>query len=69
MYFELCLVLYVTGFVKRGLPHTLNLPTLMTHNFGLVNAIALIWSAGRWIPGQKFQLRMLLDASYDLPHL
>ena len=32
---------YVTGFAKRGLPHTSNLPTLAIHNFGLERAISL----------------------------
>ena len=31
----------VTGFVKRGLPHTSNLPTLKSHNFRLVKVIDL----------------------------
>ena len=34
-------LLYVTGFVKRGLPHTSNIPTLTIHNFRLVNATDL----------------------------
>ena len=32
---------YVTGFAKRGLPHTSNLPTLTIDNFRLERAIAL----------------------------
>ena len=30
---------YVTGFVRRGLPHTPNLPTLTIHNFKLNTAL------------------------------
>jgi len=30
---------YVIGFVKRGLPHTSNLPTLMIQNFRMLKAI------------------------------
>ena len=37
---------YVTGFVKRGLPHTSNLPTLTIDNFSLERAIALKF--GQW---------------------
>jgi len=33
--------LNVTGFAKRGLPHTSNLPTLTISNFRLVKVIAL----------------------------
>ena len=33
--------LYVTGFAKRGLPHTSNLPTVMVHNFTMEKAIDL----------------------------
>ena len=32
---------YVTGFGKRCLSHTSNLPTLMTHNYRLENTIEL----------------------------
>jgi len=32
---------YVTGFAKRGLPHTFNLPTLTICNYGLVEVIDL----------------------------
>ena len=32
---------YVTGLVKRGLPHTSNLPTLTIHNFSVGKVIAL----------------------------
>ena len=32
---------FETGFVKRGLPHTLNLATLMIHNFKLLNTTVL----------------------------
>jgi len=32
---------FVTGFAKRGLPHTSNLPTLTICNFGLVKAVDL----------------------------
>jgi len=35
------IVIYVTGFAKRGLPHTSNLPTLMIDNFRLVQATDL----------------------------
>ena len=35
------LYIYVTGFVKRGLPHTSNLPTLTINNFRLKTAIPL----------------------------
>ena len=34
------LPLYVTGFVKRGLPHTSNLPTLENQNIRLGRGIA-----------------------------
>jgi len=34
-------IINVTGFAKRGLPHTSNLPTLTIHNFRLKTAIAL----------------------------
>ena len=37
---------YVTGFAKRGLPHTSNLPTLTIDNFILERAIALKF--GQW---------------------
>ena len=37
---------YVTGFAKRGLPHTSNLPTLTIDNFRLERAIALKF--GQW---------------------
>ena len=37
---------YVTGFAKRGLPHTSNLPTLEIDNFRLERAIALKF--GQW---------------------
>ena len=32
---------YVTGFAKRGLPHTLNIMTLAIHNIRHVTAIIL----------------------------
>jgi len=32
---------YVTGFAKRGLPHTSKLSTLTIHNFRLLKAIDL----------------------------
>ena len=39
----MCLIarvsLFVTGFAKRGLPHTSNLLTLTIYNFRLVKAI------------------------------
>jgi len=44
--------LYVTGFAKRGLPHTFNLPTLTIDNFRLVNATDLKFGqqeASTWI--------------------
>ena len=41
--------LNVTGFAKRGLPHTSNLPTLTNHNFRLEGAIALQFSQKRAI--------------------
>ena len=31
------LAIYVTGFAKRSLPHTSNIPTLIIHNFRLVD--------------------------------
>ena len=31
----------MTGFAKRGLPHTFNLPTLTNHNFKLAKATDL----------------------------
>ena len=34
----------VTGFAKRGLPHTSTLPTLTIHNFRLETVIALKFS-------------------------
>ena len=37
---------YVTGFAKRGLPHTSNLPALTIDNFRLERAIALKF--GQW---------------------
>ena len=39
----------VTGFVKRGLPHTSNLPTLTIHNVGLVKTIGLKFAQCRAI--------------------
>jgi len=54
----------VTGFAKRGLPHTSNLPTLTIHKFRLVKAIDLTFDwqevptlLNGWI---KFQLLRLL---------
>ena len=32
---------FVTGFAKKGLTHTSNLPTLTSHNFRLEKAIDL----------------------------
>ena len=34
-------IINVTGFVKRGLPHTSNLLTSVIHNFRSVNAMNL----------------------------
>ena len=39
--FEFAHYIFVTGFAKRGLPHTSNLPTLTINNFGLKTAIPL----------------------------
>ena len=43
------LPLYVTGFVRRGLPHTSNLPTLTINNFRLRVAIPLKFEQ-QWAP-------------------
>jgi len=56
------LPLFVTGFVKRGLSHTANLPTLMTCTLGLVKAKfgqqeALAYF-NKW---RTFQLNMCFD--------
>ena len=42
--FLMVLVIYATGFAKRGLPRTSNLPTLTIHNFRLETAIDLKFS-------------------------
>ena len=51
---------FMTGFTKRGLPYTFNLPTLTIHNFRLVNATDLKFGqqeASTWIYSWRmFQL-------------
>jgi len=53
---------YLTGFAKRGLPHTSILPTLTIHKFRLVKAIDLKFGqqeAPTQLSGwEKFQLHM-----------
>jgi len=57
---------YVTGFAKRGLPQTSNLPTLTIHNFQLVQATDLKFGQLKvptWLNGCKtFQLHSLFDS-------
>ena len=42
-------MIFVTRFVKRGLPHTSNLPILMINTLRLVQAIELKLGQ-RWVP-------------------
>ena len=57
--------IHVTGFAKRGLPHTFNSLTLLIHNFRLVKAIDLkfdLQEVPTQVNGwQKFQLYMSFD--------
>ena len=65
----------MTGFAKRGLPHTSNLPTLVTHNFRLEKAIDLKCGLSAsehhqcLLDGEISNFLCFLNSSYGFPSL